>query len=379
MKKRILFALLACLLAVSSLYLPAYARIEAEYNTPSGYNDNDYQKLVAFFETADGSGVKNGKKLSPSYSPSDPSTWTNIGTVDGVQTTIGVNWVTSGGKKRASEIILQGLGMVGELNVGGCSALTEIECEHNALTKIELSGCSALEYLYFTDNQVTSINVSPCPQLWALFCGENRLSALNISSNPNIGSLSCEGNSLSSLNVSNLYSLRFLDCGDNSLSALNVSNCPDLMLLNCAGNRLKSLDLRNNSMLYFSTVTANGSGTIGHTHGSNGYDFVSASPDPGYSFLGWYTQSGELVSRDRELSESGYPARNVVARFGEAVPGDANGDGTVDTTDALLILRCALGISGSADELLANCDMDGNGTIDTTDALIVLRMALNIG
>ena len=61
------------------------------------------------------------------------------------------------------------------------------------------------------------------------------------------------------------------------------------------------------------------------------------------------------------------------------VAGDANYDGLVNTEDALIVLRAALGISGSHEELLLNCDMDDNGVIDTTDALIVLRMALGIG
>ncbi|MBR6109291.1 MAG: leucine-rich repeat protein [Clostridia bacterium] len=62
----------------------------------------------------------------------------------------------------------------------------------------------------------------------------------------------------------------------------------------------------------------------------------------------------------------------------EAEPGDADGSGAIDTTDALLVLRCALGISGDPEEMIAICDMDGNGVIDTTDALLILRMALGI-
>ena len=60
------------------------------------------------------------------------------------------------------------------------------------------------------------------------------------------------------------------------------------------------------------------------------------------------------------------------------IPGDANGDGAVDTVDALLVLRCALSIDGDPADMM-NCDMDGNGVIDTVDALLVLRRALNIG
>ncbi len=62
----------------------------------------------------------------------------------------------------------------------------------------------------------------------------------------------------------------------------------------------------------------------------------------------------------------------------EAIPGDANGDGVVDTEDALIILRAAMGIEGDAEALLENCDVNEDGVIDTVDALLVLRMAMGI-
>lgn len=45
------------------------------YATPDGYNDHDYQKMVAFFEQTDENGVRNGEKLSENYDPTDPGTW----------------------------------------------------------------------------------------------------------------------------------------------------------------------------------------------------------------------------------------------------------------------------------------------------------------
>ena len=53
-------------------------------------------------------------------------------------------------------------------------------------------------------------------------------------------------------------------------------------------------------------------------------------------------------------------------------------NGAVDTTDALLVLRAAMGIEGDQAALLETCDMDQNNIIDTADALIVLRRALGI-
>ena len=86
------------------------------------------------------------------------------------------------------------------------------------------------------------------------------------------------------------------------------------------------------------------------------------------------------------MTESVFLADCMPVRFetvftlGEApLEGDANGDGAVNTEDALLVLRAALGITDNAAELIGNCDMDNNGVLDTTDALLILRRALNIG
>ena len=60
-------------------------------------------------------------------------------------------------------------------------------------------------------------------------------------------------------------------------------------------------------------------------------------------------------------------------------PGDFNGDGVIDTEDALMILRAALGIITLEPEQEALADFNGDGIVDTTDALLVLRIALGIG
>ena len=45
------------------------------YATPDGYNDHDYQKIVAFFEQTDENSVRNGEKLSEDYDPTDSETY----------------------------------------------------------------------------------------------------------------------------------------------------------------------------------------------------------------------------------------------------------------------------------------------------------------
>lgn len=60
----------------------------------------------------------------------------------------------------------------------------------------------------------------------------------------------------------------------------------------------------------------------------------------------------------------------------EVMLGDANLDNELTASDALLILRHALNVSELTDNALLAADFDENGTINSMDALFVLRAAL---
>ncbi len=60
------------------------------------------------------------------------------------------------------------------------------------------------------------------------------------------------------------------------------------------------------------------------------------------------------------------------------VKGDVDGNGTVDLSDATLILKFALNIETPTDEQKNAADMDGNGQIELGDATAALKAALNI-
>ena len=61
----------------------------------------------------------------------------------------------------------------------------------------------------------------------------------------------------------------------------------------------------------------------------------------------------------------------------ELLPGDADGNGVVDVTDALMVLRYAMGIIGTLPRM-DNADMDGSGTVNVTDAVMILRLAMGV-
>ena len=60
------------------------------------------------------------------------------------------------------------------------------------------------------------------------------------------------------------------------------------------------------------------------------------------------------------------------------IPGDCDGDGDVDVTDALIAMRYSMGLIGDDDIDLDAGDMNGSGTVELTDAIMILRMAMGI-
>lgn len=62
---------------------------------------------------------------------------------------------------------------------------------------------------------------------------------------------------------------------------------------------------------------------------------------------------------------------------GPEVPGDANNDGSVNMTDALLVLRYAMGLVDTLTNEAA-ADVNGDGSINATDALLILRASMGL-
>lgn len=83
----------------------AMTPLTTRYATPDGYNDHDYQKMVAFFEQTDENGVRNGEKLSEDYDPTDPETWWEY---DDGYWRRRVEWTTVAGEYRLYEIFFGG-------------------------------------------------------------------------------------------------------------------------------------------------------------------------------------------------------------------------------------------------------------------------------
>lgn len=129
------------------------------------------------------------------------------------------------------------------------TALTNLSCEHNQLTEMDLSKNTELTELDCYMNQLTSLDVSKNRALNVLTCGSNQLTSLDVSNNTTLINLSCDHNQLTSLDVSKNTALIFLDCSYNQLTELDMSKNTLLEVLNCIRNELTSLDISKNNAL----------------------------------------------------------------------------------------------------------------------------------
>ena len=462
--KRKLKALAAVLLVLVMLGSAMPMQLAAEamtspttrYATPHGYNDHDYQKMVAFFEQTDENGVRNGEKLSEDYDPTDPETWWEY---DGDYCRGSIEWTTVAGEYRLYEIFFGGIGnyalpleLVGFLDVSGCTALTDVRCNSWGdiqLTGLDVSGCAALEVLdcdgnelteldvstntglvwlycrrnqlteldisantelrrlYCSGNQLTELDVSANAELYGLYCSENQLTELDVSVKTELESLSCFENQLTELDVSGCAALEELDCdynhmteldvsantelrrlwcSGNQLTELDVSANTELESLSCSENHLTELDLSNNPRIDIDTISAEGSGFIEVSTVWDENDdicyYIKAASVPGNSFCGWYAVDGTLLSTNVEINRNDFDGVNdFIAKFTASTPGgvgDVDGDGVVRVSDAVLIMRYALGLIEFTPEQILCGDVDGDGFVKVADAVMVIRIALGL-
>jgi len=133
-------------------------------------------------------------------------------------------------------------------------SLTELRCQNNSLTHLNLSNNILLEYLRCSYNQLASLDVSNNTALIQLECQNNQLTSLDVDQNTALTTLNCYSNQLTSIDVSNNTVLMFLLCGGNNLINLDISNNTSLTQLDCSFTQLTSLDLRNGNNPNFSIL-----------------------------------------------------------------------------------------------------------------------------
>lgn len=138
---------------------------------------------------------------------------------------------------------------ISELILGANTNLTDVACSNNLIQYMNLNGCTALLSLECIDNKLTSLNLSNNSALNKLNCNNNEIAELDLSNNVLLTTLSCWYNQLSKLDLSNNINLKDINCFENNIDELNITNCTMLKSLYCSHNKLTKLDISNNKML----------------------------------------------------------------------------------------------------------------------------------
>lgn len=433
--KRMTSAILAAVMALA-LALPALALggTQPKYATPEGYNDHDYQRIVAFLDTEDENGVTNAEKLRQHYSYyemtfdySDPSTWGYIMydfpedddifyygfiwtdepekqlrgvslDLDGdiipvIKGTIDVSGCRALRRFGAINLDLDSINASDcpalvyftsldsahdAINVTGCPALKQLGLGYNGITEIDFSDSVDLEYLSCAGENVRELDISNCPHLKYINVGGSAIESLNVSGCTGLETLMCGYSNLTELSVAGLSSLTYLECTDSHIETLDLTGCTALSDLLCRGNRLTRLDLSDCPELPFDLIETVGSGTIGY------YRYIGAAnlyavPDEGVEFLGWSDDHG-VFSENPHVTQNDTDSDHVCASFGFNIifPGDANCDGTIGIDDALYTLRVSMGLTELPEDLLYILDVNEDGSVTLTDALMILRIAMGL-
>ena len=110
--------------------------------------------------------------------------------------------------------------------------VTELDCNENQLTSLDLSQNTALTKLDCSWNLLTSLDVSKSATLEILYCNDNKLTNLDVSKNTALDLLFCSNNKLTNLNMSGCARLRVIACDSNYIKGKAMTK-----LVNCLPNR----------------------------------------------------------------------------------------------------------------------------------------------
>jgi hypothetical protein len=129
-----------------------------------------------------------------------------------------ISWSKAAGGAGSKTVLIYPSDASGNLD----GSLTNLTCNNNSLTSLDVSGLTALTNMTCGGNSLTSLDVSGLTSLTYLECQENSLTSLDVSGCTALAVLSCYSNPLTSLDVSDCTAMTTLSCSQNSLTTLRA-------------------------------------------------------------------------------------------------------------------------------------------------------------
>lgn len=127
--------------------------------------------------------------------------------------------------------------------------ISELQCDNNNLSSLNVSNNVSLTSLTCSNNQLTSINLLNNINLETLSLSYNQLTSLDLSLNTQIVTLFIDGILSNSIDLSNNNNLTILALRNGNLNNLDLSNNPLLKNLFATNTLIDSLDVSANTNL----------------------------------------------------------------------------------------------------------------------------------
>lgn len=263
---------ISMLIATVTLLCPLFssssaaAQTIAAYETPEGFNDNDYQKMLAFLEYVGSSGSSNGYLLlGEDYDPNSPLSWRHVEVNDWGTTSWGVQWEQFDGEYHIIGIDSSFIDLEGPIDFSCFEHLAEVFLFDCVSGDINVSYCPELSILAATYGNAEIVDVRGCPQLNRVFLSDNKIkSIIGLEDCPNIQYLSVERNSelreldmsafeytllylfvdytpISNIDFDNLWAILEVGCSNTAITAIDASACANLTFLDCKNDALEYL------------------------------------------------------------------------------------------------------------------------------------------
>ena len=143
----------------------------------------------------------------------------DTGTPNGSVPTANIDTLTS--------LFIIGQGISSLIGIEDFQAITDLRCQVNQISSVDLTKNTALEFLIIASNNLTSLDLSKNLALGALVCSSNKISTIDVSEHSRLVTLICHHNELTSLNIKNGNNANYIafEANDNpELSCIEVDD-----------------------------------------------------------------------------------------------------------------------------------------------------------
>ncbi len=151
--------------------------------------------------------------------------------------------------------------IIGDANISDLTGLeyfkniTELNCNYNNISSIDLTGFNKLKKLNCTRNNLTDLNLSGLTNIETIDCSYNKIQTLDLTGLTKLWELSARNNQLTSIKLNEFKELRILDLNSNLLEELDINENNQLNVLDAKNNKLTYVNIKNGKEHWFGVET----------------------------------------------------------------------------------------------------------------------------